>query len=88
MTTEAIIVYRSRTEQAFDTALWDGSLIPFAAAVLAFLVVIYVILQITNSRSFYQRFRDNRWIWKFNSSIMLALAALAALAAFKLTMVM
>lgn len=87
MTTEAIIVYRSRTEQAFDTALWDGSLVPFAAALLAFLVTVYVILQITNSRSFYKRFRNNRWIWKFNSSIMLAIAATVAFVAFKLAMV-
>lgn len=83
--TSSVIVYRSRTEQAFDTALWDGSLVPFAAAVLAFFAVILVITKIFNSRPFYDKFRQHRWIWKFESQLTLGLAAVAAWAAFKIT---
>lgn len=83
--TSSVIVYRSRTEQAFDTALWDGSLVPIAAAVLAFFVAILVITKIINSRPFYDKFRQNRWIWKFESQLTLGLAAVAAWAAFKIT---
>lgn len=83
--TSSVIVYRSRTEQAIDTALWDGSLVPIAAAVLAFFVVIFVITKIFNSRPFYDKFRQHRWIWKFESQLTLSLAAVAAWAAFKIT---
>lgn len=83
--TSSVIVYRSRTEQAFDTALWDGSLVPIAAAVLAFFVVIYIMTNVIHSRWFYDKFRQYRWIWKWESKLTLGLAGVAAWAAFKIT---
>lgn len=42
-TTNSMIVYRSRTEQALDNALWDGTLAPIFAAAFAFMFTVYVL---------------------------------------------
>jgi hypothetical protein len=39
----SIIVYHSRTAEAFDNAMWDGTLFPIFASLLAFLCVVYVL---------------------------------------------
>jgi hypothetical protein len=76
--TQTHIVYRSRTEEALDGMLMDGSLAPILVAVITFLVVVVKVGQVVEKL----RYR-NKVVHKLQSFIVFGSAAAAAFIAFK-----